>query len=840
MKRRINVAVCFMSLFASTVCCQKSVIKKRITHSKEVPNYIKRNDYYIESRGLNAPDAPVNYAAYKDKIYKTELKKRKSQIQNSQRSNSGNWQSDGPAVFDNYTSVGRVNRVAFHPTDVNIIYAATAGGGLWYTPNHGTIWYPLTDHIPNMNLSGVVVDEYNPDILYVLTGDGDGTHTSFKSYGLSKYSSGVLKSYDHGQTWSQTGLSFGTGDNVRAYNLDVHPIYSDILFASTSNGLYKTINGGVTWNNVLNEEIFEIKYNPENNFIMYAVDAETFYKSTDGGDTWNSTVTIPKLDDLAFRMTMATCENDPDRVYLYTAPKDDSTGVHRGLFLSDDIGESFIKVDSTTNMDGGRQGKYDLAVACAPSNSDHVIISKVRAYKSTNAGSSFSLSDGMHADHHQLIVNPLLPDRLYIATDGGLYYSDSFGDSDSWVYISEYMRISQYYKIAVGQTNPELVIAGSQDCGTHLNANASAVYTRVFGKDGMDCAIHPSNDSLIILSSQSGDFEISNDMAQTTSHLIDEFDVDSTVGTYWVTPVAWDPTNPANIYIGYNPVFRSFDGGATFNPIPDTVGGNRLLYVGIENPATIIASDCYDYGDGCEYHLHRSIDFGNQWFPIHLALPDSTLKRRKTGITSNPDNSQEIWVTLAGFDPNNKVFRSTNGGFSWANMTGSLPNIPVNCIIQQNTDGGPFGAVYIGTDIGVYYRDDSLGDWIYFSNDMPAVEVSDLEIQYDSQTLYAGTFGRGVWTSDLYSDCPQEYILNSNLILPERDYFFQASDSISLSDYTIESYGSNMKLKAGNVILIQDGFVAKSDNKTLFKARLSPCGGGIENYQKTPTHPDKK
>jgi len=139
--------------------------------------------------------------------------------------------------------------------------------------------------------------------------------------------------------------------------------------------------------------------------------------------------------------------------------------------------------------------------------------------------------------------------------------------------------------------------------------------------------------------------------------------------------------------------------------------------------------------------------------------------------------------------------------------------------------------VYIGTDIGVYYRDDNLGDWIHFSNYLAAVEVSDLDIQYGSQTLYAGTHGRGIWTSNLYSNCPQSYLLTPTTILPNKDYFFQAENSISLYDYTVEGLGSNMKLRAGDYILITQDFLAKSDNDNLFKARVGPCSGGVDSIK---------
>ncbi|MGK0315917.1 MAG: hypothetical protein ACI86M_002149 [Saprospiraceae bacterium] len=155
----------------------------------------------------------------------------------------------------------------------------------------------------------------------------------------------------------------------------------------------------------------------------------------------------------------------------------------------------------------------------------------------------------------------------------------------------------------------------------------------------------------------------------------------------------------------------------------------------------------------------------------------------------------------------------------WTDEPEDLPNIPINYIIQEDISNNPSGAVYIGTDIGVYYRNADIDDWTYFSNELPAVELADLDVKYGSCTLYAGTFGRGIWTTDLYSDCPNKYFLNSATLLSERDYFFQANNTIFLHDYNIESYGSSMKLKSNDLLLIEEGFVAKTDRGNLFKAR---------------------
>jgi hypothetical protein len=209
------------------------------------------------------------------------------------------------------------------------------------------------------------------------------------------------------------------------------------------------------------------------------------------------------------------------------------------------------------------------------------------------------------------------------------------------------------------------------------------------------------------------------------------------------------------IYIGYNPIYRSFELGESMNEISDTVGGRRFLHVGTENPIIIYTSDCYNGTGGFEYHIHKSENQGDTWEIIHNTLDSTLLQSKKSGVTTNPNDSDEGWITIAGFIDGKKVYRSIDGGDNWTNESGSLPNIPINCIIQEDTGGSPSGAVYIGTDIGVFYRNDELGDWLYFSKLLPSVEVADIDIHQSTGHVYVGTHGIGIWRSLTYSDCGQ-------------------------------------------------------------------------------------
>ena len=785
--------------------------------SKQVSKPLERMLHYYDTR-TDRNGKLVNGDMFRWKA----MQKIKARFESAeQRSYSGDWDFIGPAYHDGYTGIGRVNRLAFHPTDENIIYAATAGGGLWYTPNHGIVWYPMTESLPVNNLSGVAVNYNDPDEMYILTGDGDGCCGGARRYELRKPSIGVLKSTDGGYIWQPTGLVFDEKTVVWSNDLKMHPTIPNILFASTNSGLYRTINGGDDWFEILNEPINEIEFKVGQPSTIFAVDDNNFYRSTNLGITWPDTIPIPAFDGDEERMAITTCLSNPEAIYLIASPGEDT--LHRGLYFSSNGGDAFSEVSDTPNV-VQNQANYDLCITCNPGDQNDVLIGAVSIWKSENAGVGFAPTGGTHADIHELISNPL-NDRLYAATDGGVYFSEDFGDS--WTFISEWLRITQYYKIAVSHQDGDVVIGGSQDNGTHRNENGDAVMDRIYGKDGMDCAIHPLNDDLMIVSAQDGEFRISTDGGDTNDSLVHQSSLPSSVESIWVTPVAWDPNNANHIMLGYQPIYRATD-GATFTAIADTISGRRILHIG-GTGNRVYAGDKYAVNDSTEsFHLWSSQDDGASWFPCYSqpTFPDTTLI--VSSLTTNPDNAAEVWITLGGWTAGEKVYRSADAGVSWSNMSGSLPNIPVNAIIYQDTDNNPDDAVYIGTDLGVFYRDDNLGDWTYYSNGLPVVEVADLEISYADNTLVAGTHGRGIWESDLFSSCPNSYVLDEFQQFTTLSYFFQAADSIR-STVLIDGFGSSVIYRAGDHVTLADGFRATADNQAFFKAVYGPCDGGIES-----------
>jgi len=205
--------------------------------------------------------------------------------------------------------------------------------------------------------------------------------------------------------------------------------------------------------------------------------------------------------------------------------------------------------------------------------------------------------------------------------------------------------------------------------------------------------------------------------------------------------------------------------------------------------------------------------------------------------SSDLDNPLEIFATFGGYEDGHKVLRSFNGGGTWTNITGSLPNVPVNCIVYFDTNGNPDDALYIGTDIGVFYRDNNLGDWIPYNTNLPVTEITDLEIQVSSGILRAGTYGRGIWQTPLFSTtCTSSYTFTGSSHNPSTPYFYQAGTSIT-STAQIVGVGASVQYRAGGRVILNPGFSVNATNGAKFTGTIGSCiSGGVPGGYLLPTY----
>ncbi|MFM9910890.1 MAG: WD40/YVTN/BNR-like repeat-containing protein [Chitinophagaceae bacterium] len=762
---------------------------------------------------------------------------------------SGLWTQTGPTLINTTNkNIGRINRLAFLNSDPNAIWAATAGGGLWKTSNAGTTWSALTDGLPNSNLSGVAVQQDNPNIIYILTGDGDGGGSNGGGDGgqlsLGKFSTGVLKSVNGGTTWNYTSLKWNESDGINGFKIVMHPSSFNILYVASSLGIYRSVNSGASWQLVYNQFCFDIEFklgSPVGSIVYAGLSGGRVARSIDGGDTWEITFNDP--DPKANRVSIAVTPANPLAVYALISSDDNDTAngyTFAGLYYSTNAADSFswnLRASHFPNVFGGEglsqigsQQNYDHALAVNPFQTGTLVTGGVTIFRSTNGGTMLEYvpkSTNYHVDIHELVYSPA-SNVLYAACDGGIYSSTN--DGQTWTPRNGNLAITQYYRISAADNEPSVLLGGAQDIGSHLRTTNTSVFEQTGGKDGADNAISASNSDVMYEGSTRGPFRYSNDHGQsfgsefvTPAILSTNYSI--TADAFWITNIQVSPINHHIIFLGYMPVVKgSFNGSSwTFTAIGikplDTVSGKTVLNVAQSNANVIYAGD--NNYNGLQ-KLWRTINGGTSW--QILVVPYSV--QPFTRLTINPVDPNEIWLTYGGFSAGSKVFHSENGGTIWNPYTGSLPNVPINCIVYDDNNGRPDDALYIGTDIGVFYRDNTLGDWIPFSNGLPVAEVTDLEISKSSGLLRAGTYGRGIWQTSLYTaNCPINENFTANSHPPSKPAFISVTNTIT-SVAVINGVGANVQYKAGNGVTLNPGFRINGSNGAKFISYIGPCPGG--------------
>jgi PKD repeat protein len=659
------------------------------------------------------------------------------------KSLAGNWTSMGPTYTGGgYAGLGRINSIAFHPTNNNIIYIGAASGGIWKTSNGGTNWIPLGDDNAALGVSDIIVIENGAsETIYLATGDKDHSDT---------YSIGVLKSTNGGTTWQTTGLDWTANQQRLVYRLLIDPSNQNLLYAATSNGFYMTNNAGTTWTQLVTTDFVDVEFEPANSTVLYSSDNYgKIYKSTNSGVSWSEIYSISG----GARTELAVTADNPNVIYAL-AGNTINSGL-KAVYKSTNNGASFTKIFDSYNLlgwncdgdDYGGQAWYDLCIAADPNDANTVFVGGVNTWKSVDGGISWDISSNwasscggtaaiVHADKHTLVYRNGTS-VLFEGNDGGIYKTENNGSS--WSHIGNTLAISQMYRISCAQTNNTDVMTGLQDNGSKLHANNG--WTDVYGGDGMECIIDFTNDNTQYASLYYGD------VFRTTNKWVSSYPITNSISgdAAWVTPYTLDPNDHNTIYIGFQDVWKSINQGSNWIQI-STWGGNTL-----QSLAIAPSNSSYIYA-GTYNTLYGTTNGGGTWSNITGSLPVGTSSI--TYVWVKHDDPSTLWVTMSGFN-NLGVFESSNGGSTWTNISTGLPEIPVNSIIQnkQNTTEVE---LYAATDVGVYLK---LGtsNWVPFFNGLPNVVVNELDIYYDdvnpeNSSLRAGTFGRGLWESDLYSN----------------------------------------------------------------------------------------
>lgn len=651
---------------------------------------------------------------------------------------AGNWTSLGPNSSNGgYAGIGRINCIAFDPSSSNIIWAGAAGGGLWKSTNNGSSWTTATDNLPVLGVSGIVIDPSNTNIMYIATGDGDASDT---------YSVGVLKSTNGGATWSTTGLNWSVTNSRVIRRLVQHNANGSILLAASSFGLWRTADAGVSWTQVLTGSFYDIESSPGDPNTLYASTGQRIYRSTNAGASWTETSFISGAGRIALAVTPANTS------FVGALASSSSNSGFLGFYASTNSGQSFTVRSSspnilgwnTTGSDTGGQGWYDLCLAIDPTNANIIYTGGVNTWKSTNGGTSWTINtmwynvSGIataHADKHDLIFQNNT--TLWQANDGGVYRTTNGGSS--WTDLTNGMVISQMYRLGVAQTN-DAVITGLQDNGTKFR-NAGGTWSDHIGGDGMECAIDPTNAAVMYGTVYYGEIYRTLNTGGNWANISDN--IPGQPSGAWVTPYVLIPGNNQGIVAGYRDIYRSLNRGDSWTKISNGLitGTSYLQSVAVApSNSNVIYTASYS-------SMFKTTNGGTSWTTVSAPITGSL-----TYIAVSNTDPNVLWIVMSNYNSGQKVFRSNDGGSTWTNISGTLPNLPVNCIVYQNNSSD---GVYIGMDVGVFYRNNSMSDWVSFNTGLPNVVVTELDIQYNTNKIKAATYGRGLWESSLFSgDAP--------------------------------------------------------------------------------------
>lgn len=724
-------------------------------------------------------------------------------------SNTGAWAPIGP--YSITSGVGRTDRLAFHPTNANIMYAGTPAGGLWRTLDGGANWHALNGYLPNIGVSGIVIDRDNANTLYVLTGDGDSNIANgfVNLFGYIRPSIGILRSTDGGATWSKLSNIVAPATTFYGFKLVQSEDFHNRFFACTSDGLYTSIDFGLTWTRDATigvDAVYDLELGAANSgFVYTCTDRRVFISSN-----WGNPFTIVPLSSFSQqpsgftqRTSLAISANAPNTLYVHFGGVY-SNGSEKLLYRSTNNGSTYTLV----NNNAPTTQNYMAAMAASPTNANIVLIGEVNLQRSTNGGTAFAVtgSGTVHADVHELQFNPL-NNFLYAACDGGVYRSTDQGVT--WASLFNGMQTTQFYHFTGVNGDNNFILGGAQDNGNIQSANNAGSYQLELGGDGFESAyLNADNNTYYYTTNTSltrGTRTPAGNIARTPPG-----------ATGFYPTVAIHPTNDQIVYAGYsNGVFRTDNGGTNWSNKGNqgSAGGSPAggLAVSANLPNRIYAAS--------NTTLWRSDNKGDNWTTISgtAGWPGASVAMPITDITSRSSNANEIWVTLGGYTNGSKVFYSSNAGASWVNFSGSLPNIPVYSI-KYTGDGD----AYIGTDIGVFFMDFAMSDWVSFSNGLPVVPVTDLIINEINGSIRAATFGRGIWQSDLYTDCGPFLFLSG---VTQGTNFYQSAGFIEITQQIPGSIGNSVKYRSPTKITLKPGFSVR--NNAYMHAVIGNCGQGV-------------
>lgn len=686
---------------------------------------------------------------------------------------------------------GRIVGIAAHPGNANIIYLAAAGGGVWKTGDGGATWIPSTDTEITLFMGAIALAPRQPDVIYAGTGEANmGPSKERDARDNIYYGRGVLKSTDAGSTWRLLGAA--EFDRRTISKIVVHPTDPDTVYVAIgalatnglahNTGIWKSRDGGATWVNMTAPNISDVS--AFSDLVMDPTDPETIYaavgepgvdpdrprtdngvwKTTNGGNSWARAGNFPTgTNSQVGRIALAISPSDPQTLYgsiarpgppnstfnsLYQIRKTTNGGLTWAIIADINNPGRICPEGNTLDNYLGVAGDYHTTLAVDPSDPGIVYAGGLCLIRGTqNADGTYTwlaiatgATVGPHRDHHALAFDG--NGKLLDGNDGGIWRLDA-----DWTNLNGNLQVTQFVGLARHPQDATIAYGGTQDTGTVKFQNSSR-WGRLLRGDGGASVVSPTNPDRVYqitrISPTSADiFRRSDDAGVTWTPKVRGIDPLDAKNFY--PPVAMDASNSDHLLLGTTRVYETTNGGDTWTPI-GTPGANGWtvdanvdsLAVAPPDPLTNLNA-VYASAGG---HILVTFDSGATWQLRDIPAAGDHFK----ALVVDPTNPAIGYAARDRFDmadARGHLFRTVDGGQSWIDISGDLPDLPVYCIAVDRRVVP--NVLYVGTDSGVFASTDPGGHWTRSGTGLPNVQVTALTLDTTMNVLTAATHGRGVW-----------------------------------------------------------------------------------------------
>lgn len=692
-----------------------------------------------------------------DRLYAAAFEKERFE-RSSERSLLGptdEWRQLGP-----HNIGGRTLAIAVNPKNTKTIFAGSASGGLWRSYSEGkgaAAWHHMKTGFPVLSVSSIAIAPNDSNLMMIGTGEvynqfssvgGVSIRTTRGSYGI-----GILRTTNSGATWTKT-LDWNQGELRGVQAVKIHPKYINLVWAATTEGIYKSVDTGKTWVNMSDVPMgTDLVFDLNDSSVVLAAHGNLgstgggIYRTLDGGKTWDQLNNgLPSVfgGKIIFAQYLAA----PNVIFASIG-----NGAVSGTWLckTTNYGETW-NIISTYDY-ASYQGWYSHIVGVDPTDSSKVICGGIDLFKSVNGGVTltqkslwyawyFGLTipgepegppNYSHADHHAMVYDPENFDKIYFANDGGIFCSTDGGETFEGR--NGGYQTGQFYNgFSSAWQDSTVAIGGLQDNSTAIYRGTNAWF-RAIGGDGCMTAMSPTSVDTMYGSSQSLNVLRSANRGVSFSGL----SIPAGSITSFVGPFALSESNPKILYAGRDKVFKSTNAGTSWSVTNanTALDGNPVLAIAIapSSSDTVYATTAPVSSRG---RIFRTTNGGAAWSDITGTLPD----RYMIDIAVDPSNASVVYVTLSGFGTSH-LYRTANGGKTWSAIGTGLPDVPTSAVVLD-----PFrkNHLYVGNDLGVYLSTDGGSSWTGFNDGFTdAAMVMDLSISRKNKALRAVTHGNGVF-----------------------------------------------------------------------------------------------